>query len=396
MEIGLNKKLFLRLDSFLKCAMAINNKLELYSQWEHGEEISNKSWYKTIKEQVYCRLGRKYIDGGHYEKALKYFKLNLSFAEDRGDKQEQGHAYHHLSDIYMYLGDLKTAMEYHKQHLSIAEDAGDKRGQAFAYFHLASIHLSRRDFRTAMEYGEQSLSFAKDTGDKSFQASIYRQLGTVHHGLGSLEKAIEYHQQSLSIAKDIEDKEEQLRAYYNLGNCYAHQGDLNTALEYYQKFLTISKDSGNKEDQALAYFGLGRLYTGLEDLSKAEDCLKSSLDLYDSIRDLLQSRDDWKISFRNKHKDAYDRLWIVQLDRNKIIEALSSAERGHVQALMDLLKLKYDMELAHSSCSAENTEAVSDILRYLPSQTVFLAIRDSSIYFWVLEKGKEVHLRTIN
>ena len=71
------------------------------------------------------------------------------------------------------------------------------------------------------------------------------------------------------------------------------------------------------------------------------------------------------------------------------MEALSSAERGRAQALLDLLK--YDMELARSSWSAENTEAIFDILRFLPSQTVFLAILKNSINFWVLEKGKEIH-----
>lgn len=321
----------------------------LYSQWEHGEEISDKSWYKRIKALVYFRVGSKYIRGGHYEKALKYFKLNLSFAEDRKDKLEQGHAYNHLGHIYTSLGDLKTAMEHHEQHLSIAEDAGDKEWQSLAYANLAEIHCSLGDLRTAMEYNQRCLSLAKDVGNKSLQAAAYMRFGSVHQSLGSLEKAIEYHQQSLSIAKDIEPKEnQQASAYYHLGKCYARQGDLNTALEYYQQFLSISKASGNTEKQALAYLCLGILYVDLEDLSKAEDCLKSSVHKYNSIRDLLHSRDDWKISLRNKHKDAYDRLWIVQLGRIKIIEALSSAERGRAQALMDLLKTKYDIGLAQS------------------------------------------------
>lgn len=251
----------------------------------------------------------------------------------------------------MSLGDLKTAMKYNKQHLGISEDAGDKRGQSVAYGNLEEIHRSLGDLKTAMEYSQQSLSFAKDVGDKCLQARAYSRIGSVHHSLGSLVKAIEYHQECLNIPKDIEDKNGQVYAYYYLGDCYLLRGDLNKALEYYQQLLSISKDSGNKEYQALAYFKLGLLYIALEDLSnmsKAEDCLKSSVHKYNSIRDLLHSRDDWKISLRNKHKDAYDRLWIVQLGRIKIIEALSSAERGRAQALMDLLKTKYDIGLAQS------------------------------------------------
>ena len=367
----------------------------LYSQREHGEEISDKSWYKTIKVHVCRDLGHQYLYSCHYKKAAKYHKLVFSIAKDRGHKREQGCACRALGHIHRYLGDLKTAMEYHKQHLSIAEDAGDKLSQSEAYGDLGETHRLLGDFKTAMEYNQQSLNFAKDVGDKKLQANAYGNLGLVYHSLGGLEKAMEYHQQCLSIAKDIEDKDEQARAYCNLGVVYNRQCDLNTALEYFQQFLSLSKNSaGNKHYQASAYSNLSSLYTDLADLSKAEAYLKSSVDLFDSFRDLLHSQDDWKISLRDSYTYDYNRLWLVQLARNKIIEALSSAERGRSQALMDLMKSKHDMELVQSPCSVENTEAVYDILRYLPSQTVFLAIRYSSIYFWVLEKETEVHLRT--
>lgn len=134
-------------------------------------------------------------------------------------------------------------------------------------------------------------------------------------------------------------------------------------------------------------------YTVIDDLLKAEDCLKSSVEQHDNIRQLLHSQDDWKISLQNKHRDAYNALWVLRLERNKIIEALSSAERGRAQALMGLIKSHYCLELPQSSWSADITEEISDILRLLPSQTVFLAIGRNSINFWVLQKGKEIHFR---
>ena len=403
----------------------------LYSQTEHGKEITNERWYKTIKGDVSHALGDKYSDVGDYKKALKHHELHLSIAKDVEDKGKQEHAYGHLGVIHYYLGDLKKAEEYHQQCLSIAKDVGDKgrqgppyvnlgnvhytlgnlekakeytqqglsiakdvgdqRTQGFAYHTLGEIHHTLRKFKMAMEYYQQFVSIAKASGDQEEQGEAYEFLGGVHFSLGDLKKAIELKQQGLSIAKEVGNKKNQARAYCNLGNVYKRQGDLNTALEYYQQFLSISKDSGHKIRQALAYFNLGQLYIAIGDLSKAEDCLKSSVDLYDNIRDLLHSRDDWKISLRNEHRNAYKALWAIQLKRNKIVEALSSAERGRAQALMDLLQSKYGIELAQSSWSAENTEACCDILRYLPSQTVFLAIRKSSIHFWVLEKGKEIH-----
>ena len=363
----------------------------MYSQREHGEEITDERWYKTIKKEVYDSLGHKYFHVGDYKKALKYSQLLLSIAKDVGNKRTQVHAYSKLGTVYRDLGDLKKAEEYYQQCLSIAKDAGDHVEQARAYDHLGNINRALGNFKTAMEYWQRSLSISEHAGDKTTAGQAYSGLAFIQFSLGDLKKALEHYQQSLSIAKDVGDKCAQALVCCNLGHVYSHQGDLNTALEHYQQFLSISKDSGNKDRQALAYYNLGQHYTAIGDLSKAEDCLKSSVDLYDNMRELLHSQDDWKISLRNHRRKAYNALWAIQLKRNKIIEALSSAERGRAQALMDLLKSKFGMELVQSSWSAENTEAISDILRYLPSQTVFLAIAESSINFWVLEKGKEIH-----
>ena len=121
----------------------------------------------------------------------------------------------------------------------------------------------------------------------------------------------DYYQQCLSIAKDIEDKGMQAIAYCSLGSVYFRQDDLNAARKYYQQFLNTSKNSENKVVQAFVYLNLGILYLRLSELSKAEACIKISVDVYDNIKGLLHSQDDWKISLRNEQRDA---LWVLQLN----------------------------------------------------------------------------------
>ena len=72
------------------------------------------------------------------------------------------------------------------------------------------------------------------------------------------------------------------------------------------------------------------------------------------------------------------------------VKALSIAERGRGQALMNLMKSQYGLQSAHSG-SGEQTETISDTLRYVTSQTVFMAIDGNTINFWVLQKGQEPH-----
>ena len=328
--------------------------------------------------------------------ATEYYQQCLSIAKDFVNTEIQSRACYDLGKLYSDLGDLKTAMEYYQQSLSIAKDVGNKELQGYAYDRLGGLYSDLGHFCKAMEYHQQSLSIAKDVGDKKAEGHAYRSIGLVCSALGDLNTAMQYYQKSLSIAKEVGDYFCQGTLYCNLAEVYLHLSDLETAIEHCQKFLRISEDTGNKQCQGMAYFNLGLSYLGLDDLRKAEDCFKSSVEMYDNTRNLLHSQDDWKISLRNKsaYRNAYNNLWAVQLNRNKITEALSSAERGRAQALMDLMRSRNRLELAQSSPSAENTEAFSDILSHVSSQTIFLAIAENSINFWVLQKGcKEIHIR---
>ena len=99
----------------------------LYFQTEHGDDITDERWYKTIIAHVYCSLGNKHFHVSDYKKALEYFKLHLSIAKDVKDKVEEASAYGNLGYVHCHLVDLKNAMKYHQQCLNLANDAGDKR-----------------------------------------------------------------------------------------------------------------------------------------------------------------------------------------------------------------------------------------------------------------------------
>ena len=77
---------------------------------------------------------------------------------------------------------------------------------------------------------------------------------------------------------------------------------------------------------------------------------------------------------------------MVLLQQNKTDEALFIAERGRAQALMDLMESRYN--LRSSQCGyVKQLEEVSDFSSCMSSPTVFLAVGDSAINFWLLQKS---------
>ena len=197
---------------------------------------------------------------------------------------------------------------------------------------------------------------------------------------------MEFYQQAPSIAKEVGSKPLEGCVYQSLGTVYSSLRDFKTAIEYHRKALGIAKETGNKMDEAMAYRSLGDDHSFRGDVCTAEDFYECSVQLFDELRGLLRSNDKWKIDFRNKHKVTYSMIWLVQLQQNKTVEALLTAERGRAQALMDLMESQYGVKSVHP-VSAEKTNTISSIPSHLPWQTIFLAESPRVLFFWVLQKG---------
>ena len=266
------------------------------------------------------------------------------------------------------------------------KEVGNKNSEGTAYGALGGDYFSEGDYEKATKYYQRALYIAKEVGNKLSEGSQHMGLGDVYSSLGNFNASLEFYQQGLRIVKEVGSKDYEGSAYEGIGTVYFQRRDFKTAIEYHRKALSIAKETGNKMLEATAYKRLGDDHLSLDDVCTQENFYKCSVRLYDELRGLLQSNDKWKIDFRNKHKATYINLWLVQLQQNKTMEALFTAERGRAQALMDLMESQYGVKSVHP-VSAEKTSIISSIASHLPSQTIFFAEAPSSLNFWVLQKG---------
>ena len=348
--------------------------------------ISKEVGNKDLEGRVYMNLGNAYHSLGDFKAAIKFYQQALSISKEVGNKDSEKDVYSNLGCTYQFLGDFKTAIKFHQQALSISKEVGNKDSEGSDYTNIGNVYYAERDYEKATECYQRALNIAKEVGNKTSEGGSYLNLGNVYADLGNFKAALEFNQQALSIAKEIGSKYTEECAYANLGIVYCALRDFKTAIEYHRKALSIVKETGNKMSEAKLYRNLGDVHGFLGDVCTAEDFYKCSVRLFDELRGLLQSNDKWKIDFRNKHKVSYSMLWLVQLQQNKTVEALFTAERGRAQALMDLMESQYGVKSVHP-VSAEKTNTISSISSHLPSQTIFLAEAHSILNFWVLQKG---------
>ena len=344
------------------------------------------------QEGVACEnLGIAYHSLGDFKQAIKYQEKHLSIAKEMGDRAGEGKAYGHMGTAYAGLGDFKQAIEYHKKHLSVAKEMGDRAGEGEAYGLLGRVYSHLGNLKQAIECHHQNLSIAKELGDRVLEGGAYGNLGNVYQSLGDFEKAFEYHEHHLTISKEVGDRAGEGRAYGHLGSTFVGMGNFKQAIEYHQRHLSIAKEVGDRVGEGDACYSLGRAYEWSGSFSEALDYYQSSVKLFENTRALLQSEDSWKISFRDRHRDAYTALWRSLLKTGKTDEALCAAEQGRAQALIDVLKTQYGVD-SLPSASAEPKETIDDLIT---TQTVFTALDESenTISFWFLRKGEEILLK---
>ena len=350
-----------------------------------AKELGNKYMGKG----AYCNLGHIYKSLGDFKKSIEYFKRYLEIAKDFGDLEGEGAAYGGLGSAFDSLGDFETAVYYHDQHLDIAKKIGDKDGEAIAHGNLGNAYLSLGDFKKVLYYYLHRLSMAKDLGDKAGEGRAYGHLGSTYQHIGDYDKAMVYYDRRLCIAQELQDKAGEGAACGNLGTVSQSIGDFMKAIDCHKQQLRIGKEIGDKGMLGRAYSNIGQCFEMLKSLPEALENYQTSVNVFNEMRSLLQSEDQWKIGFRNECNHAYTGLWRVLLKQEKIGEALAAAEEGRAQSLADLMTSQYGLkECQYKGKPLEEQEF--GMLNHTLSSTIFLAVDavENKVNIWVISKEK--------
>ena len=341
---------------------------------------------------VYGNLGSAYHKLGDFKKAIHYQELCLEIAKQVGDVSSEGTAYGNLGNAYQGLGDFQKAIHYHDLCLKIARKVGDVSSEGRAYGDLGNDYKALGDFRKAIHYHDLCLKITRKVGNVSSEGTAYGRLGNDYQGLGDFKKAIHYHERCLEIARKVGDVSSEGTAYGNLGNSYGKLGDFQKAIHCHDRCLELAKKMGDKVLICRAFNNLGVAFQSIGSLCQAVECLLHSIKTLNDVRRDLAFNDDWKVSLRHLYQNVYSNLWGLFLVQGKIVEALLSAEQGRSQALNDLMEFKYASKNTRAESYTE-IKSITDIYSYLPSNTVFIALGNQGLIFWVLQKGKDVQLR---
>jgi CHAT domain-containing protein len=355
-------------------------------------------------------LGGAYLYLGNYAKAIEYSQQQLAIARSIKDRNGEGSALGNLGGAYGFLGNYAKAIEYSQQHLAIAREIKHRQSEGAALGNLGVAYLYLGDYAKAIEYSQQQLAIAREIKHRLGEGVALGNLGLAYNSLGNSAKAIEYGQQSLTIAREMKDRQGEGAALSNLGVAYLDLGDYTKSIEYSQQQLAIARSIKDRDGEGTALNNLGAVFLKAGNPTESEKMLVQGIQVWESMRQMLGSKDANKVSIFEGQAMTYRTLQQVRVAQNNPIAALEIAERGRARAFVDLLTQRLSTGDANSVITAApNQDQIRQIAKAQNATLVQYSIiydgfqiegkqvgRESALYIWVIQPTGEITFREVD
>ena len=157
--------------------------------------------------------------------------------------------------------------------------------------------------------------------------------------------------------------------------------------------MKILVEIGDRAGEGRIYHCIGYGYFALGQFEKAVENFVSAVEIFDTLRSLLKSKDGWKINFRELYETTYTGLWISLLKTGKIKEALLAADQGRAQTLSENLLIQHGIAPPKSATTSLSMTTLSRLLTEISTSIIFLAIDGLTINIWYLSRGNKIAFR---
>ncbi|MCY3412558.1 MAG: hypothetical protein INQ03_13045 [Candidatus Heimdallarchaeota archaeon] len=220
------------------------------------------------------------------EKAEEYLMEALDLAKIVDSKKLIGSVYTHLGIIYLKRGSFKKGKTKLLEGLKYRTESGDKDGSAQTLLELARISLisakDEKDLSNAVQFVSQATDLYNETSNEIGLAMAEELASTLYIRLNNYEMAVSSAKTARKIFQKYKFKEAEARILAQLGVALDGTGSTEEVIPVLEKAEKLFKDINSVSGVAEVNYFMGMHYQSF-DSDKALHCLKSSLELYESL-----------------------------------------------------------------------------------------------------------------
>ncbi|OFY66436.1 MAG: hypothetical protein A3H98_09305 [Bacteroidetes bacterium RIFCSPLOWO2_02_FULL_36_8] len=323
--------------------------------WFIALRINEKLKDKPGISRSLGNIGSIYTNQSNYPMALEYYFRALKIDEELLNKNGIARHLGNIGNVYKDQTDYPKALDYYLRALKVDEESGKKIGIATDLGNIGIIYSEQKEYSKALDYYLRALKIREEIGAKNLIASTLGNIGNLYYSLSDYPKALEYYFRALKTGEEIGDKNRIAILLLNIGNVYNDQVELSSegsiktenikkALYYYFQALKMDKELSAKNLFSLTLCNIGSLYTKTGKFNEAEEYLKYSLAIADTLGSLE------RISLGHQIISVlYDTTGRTQLafeHYKKYIAAKDSIFNEEKSKDIGKLEMKHELEIA--------------------------------------------------
>jgi transcriptional regulator with AAA-type ATPase domain/tetratricopeptide (TPR) repeat protein len=203
-------------------------------------------------------------------------------------------------------GDYEAALRMQDEGLALARERGLLVPLLFNCFMRGLTLTSKGDYDEAFDAFTQGLALAERVGDEAIHHRLLNCLGWLHAELGDLDYAQTLNTTSAQIGRRRRDPGTQPNAELNLGDICRSRGDLLVAHEWYEGVFRYAKDPGTSQWMRFRYSirmfaSMGELALARGDLAAARTYTAECLDLATRTRSRKNLVKGWRLAGELAH-----------------------------------------------------------------------------------------------
>lgn len=246
------------------------------SACQHLEEAAGSGVAPEEWRQARLTLAEAAFTCGSYTEAEAAFRAVLADAEQQGERQQQGHLWWRLGELYHRRERPDEAGACLYRALAILRDGHDSQHDLVeVLIALTSLEgLTRARYREATELGERARAIASEIGDARLQAEAALALaGARARSTGPLASR-PLLREALDLALAIADPLLAADACGQLSNSHYWTGELQQARAYAQRRLELAEQANDVFGMRHAHSWLANVLLTLGEFDAAQELLE--------------------------------------------------------------------------------------------------------------------------
>ncbi|HLG14581.1 MAG TPA: sigma 54-interacting transcriptional regulator [Blastocatellia bacterium] len=311
--------------------------------------------------RVLVRLGWAHSFNNNIPRAIALFNQAMPIAQRLKDNAWIGGCYFGLGRAYRFVSEIRIARDQYASALEHFRQAGGWRDLADCYFNIGSIDFREGDHRAALNCINQALTIVGDRKEHELLGRAYNDLALIYdnvelptnRAIAAWEKCIEHFREAgkpLHLAINYNNFAYRLMG---LGDWYRAEELLKSAMELLRQTSRVAQLAGTIDTFAQLCLLQGRI-------EEADRLLEESLELFESIKGYNPMTRDNPLE-----SCTYTTIGRSHLIKGHIPEATESLERA-IEIALRLGDRQYLTEarlwLAEALLQAGNTERARVVL----------------------------------